>query len=67
MQFGDFILMRVNNPDNVPLQELNKTCLNFGQLCSLMDSMFSVLHSKRGEVTIDKVTVLKKRLRFIAH
>ena len=51
--------LRVNKPSEVSLEEIESTCTNCSRLCSLMDSVFSVLHSGRGEVTEDKVEVLK--------
>ena len=49
-----------NKLDNIPLQELNKICLNFEQIYRLMDSIFSVFHSELGQTIIDKGTILKK-------
>ena len=54
--------LRVNKPDDVKEDEINQLCNNFARLTSLMDSVFSTLHSKRGEVTIDKINILKEDL-----
>jgi hypothetical protein len=43
-------------------QGLAKTCLALGQMFQLLDGVFSLLLTKRGEVTVEVVETLKKRL-----
>ena len=54
-----------NKPDSVSDEEIRTTCLNYSRLCSLMDSIFSTMHSKRGSVTISKVNTLKTDLNLL--
>lgn len=57
--------LRVSKPDNVKEDDINQLCNNFVRLTSLMDSVFSTLHSKMGEVTIDKINTLKEDLNLV--
>ena len=36
-----------HKPENADQDEVELNCVNHGRLCSLMDGMFSTLHSKR--------------------
>ena len=54
-----YCYLRVNKPGEVSLEEIESTCNNYSRLCSLIDSVFNLLHSKRGEATEDKIEVLK--------
>ena len=39
--------LQVHRPSHVKVDEIDNLYINFGRLCSLMDSVFSTLHSKR--------------------
>ena len=54
-----------NKPDSVRNEEIRTTCLNHSRLCSLMDSIFSAMYSKRGSMTISKVNALKTDLNLL--
>jgi hypothetical protein len=43
-------------------EALAKTCLALGQMFQLLDGVFSLLLTKRGEVTNEVVETLKKQL-----
>ena len=44
-----------NKPTNMKDEEIELHCTNFSRLCSLMDSVLSTLHSKRGKVVLHKI------------
>ena len=54
-----------NEPDAINGKEINLHCNNFSKLSSLMDIMFSTLHSKRGDATSDKINMLKTDLNLV--
>ena len=54
--------IRVHKPGNVTINEIEDTCTNFAKLCNLMDSMFSVMCSKKGAVTPTIIESLKSDL-----
>lgn len=57
--------LRANKLNNVKEDDINQLCNNFSRLKSLMDSIFSTLHSKRKEFTIDKINTLKEDLNLV--
>ena len=54
-----------NDPVSKKEEEVDMNSNNFGRLISLMHSVFSTLHSKRGEVASDKICVLKSDLNLL--
>ena len=38
-------------PDNINIEKINETCINFIKLHNLMDSIFNTIYSKQGTVT----------------
>ena len=50
---------------NVISDEVNSICCSYGQLCSLIDSVFYTLHSKWGTVTEEKINTLKSDLDLV--
>ena len=42
--------------DSIKEEEIDMHCNNFGRLTSLMDSVFSTLHSKGGKLVMEKLT-----------
>ena len=48
--------------EKIDRQALTKTCLALGQMFQLLDGVFSLLLTKRGEVTDEIIETLKKRL-----
>lgn len=54
-----------NKPDSIEEQEINLHCNNFARLSSLMDSVFSTLHYKRGDATSNKINTLKTNLNLV--
>ena len=57
--------LRVHRPDNVSADEIDLTCNNFSRACGLMDSIFSVLHAKRGSINDEKINTLKIDLNLL--
>ena len=54
-----------NKPDAINDQEINLHYNNFAKLRSLMDNIFGTLHSKRGDLTSDKINILKTDLNLV--
>ena len=48
-----------NKPSNIEDNKIILICSNYTHMCSLIDSIFSTLHSKGGDVTDEKIKVLK--------
>ena len=46
-------------PSNVNVEEISKLCVNFGRICSLMNSIFSSSHRKRCTINEEKIVALK--------
>ena len=57
--------LRVHRPDNVSVDEIDLTCDNFSRTCGLMDSVFSVLHAKRGSMNDETINTLKIDLNLL--
>ena len=55
----------IHKPENMDQEEVELNCVNYGRLCSLMDGMFSTLHSKRGTITDEKIETLKEDLNLV--
>ena len=55
--------IRVNDEDYASQAEIEPICSDYGQLLLLMDAVFSLLNTKRGEVTADTLQRLEERLK----
>ena len=55
----------MNRPNTVSLKEIETTWTKYSRLCTLMDSVFSALHSKRGDVTEKKIGMLKYDINLV--
>ena len=51
--------LRMSKPNIVTLEDIETTCNNYSGLCPLMDSIFSTLNSKRGDMKEEKIETLK--------
>ena len=57
--------IRVNKPTNVKDNEINMYCNNYTWLNSLIDIIFSILHSKRENISSNKIDILKVDLNLV--
>ena len=57
--------LKVIKPNNVSNNEIDEITKNYANLCHLMDNMFSILHSKRGGITDEKINALKDDLNLV--
>ena len=54
-----------HKPDNVKDDEIEINCNNYARLCSLIDSIFSMLHARRGAITSSRIDMLKSDLNLV--
>ena len=57
--------MHVLAGSHVKVNEIDNLCVKFGRLGSLMDSLFSTLHSKRGSMNEEKIATLNNGLYLV--
>ena len=64
--FGEIAsFLKTVKPECISDDEIVNVCVSYGRLSSIMDGIFSILHSKRGTVTNEKIIELKNDLNLL--